>query len=136
MGESAVIEWRKAISSTHLARCGKRSLTHLPERPYRLNCHLGPTTRPWFLWPPRPNVFTATVLPSSSYSFGLYSNVSTWLGPPYMKRKMTLLALAGRGGAFGARGLANLLTPSAATASVAKNPSRDKSPVKATPVNP
>src|SRR5437588_4922026 len=106
IGESAVIECRKAMSSTHVARWGKRSLTHLPHCPYCLNFHLGPTTRPWFLCPPRPKVLTETVLPSSSYSFGLYSNVSTWLGPPYMKRKMTLLAFAGNGGALGASGLA------------------------------
>src|SRR5262245_66696287 len=65
IGDSAYIEWRKAMSSTQVARCGKRSLTHLPQRPYCLNCHFGPTTRPWFLWPPRPNVLTLIVLPSS-----------------------------------------------------------------------
>ena len=51
IGESAVIECRKAMSSTQVARCGNRSLTHLPHWPYCLNFHFGPTTRPWFFVP-------------------------------------------------------------------------------------
>ena len=39
--------------------------THLPHSPYWWNFHLGPTIRPWFFLPPRPNVLTAIVLPSS-----------------------------------------------------------------------
>ena len=68
IGESAVIECRKAMSSTFFARCGKRSLTHLPDWPYCRNFHFGPTTRPS---PPRPNVLTGMVLPSSAYRPGL-----------------------------------------------------------------
>ena len=41
-----------------LARCGNRSLTHLPHWPYCLNFHRGSTMRPWFLCPPRPKVLT------------------------------------------------------------------------------
>ena len=37
--------------------------------------------------------------------------MSTWLGPPYMNRKMTLLALAGSGGALGASGFTNGVAP-------------------------
>ena len=65
IGDSAYIEWMKAMSSTQVARCGNRSETHLPHWPYWWNFHLGPTTRPSFFLPPRPNVLTAIVLPSS-----------------------------------------------------------------------
>src|SRR5262245_48782546 len=41
----------------------------------------------------------------SSASFGLGSNVSRWLGPPSMNRKMHAFALAGKCGFFGASGL-------------------------------
>ncbi len=44
----------------------------------------------------------------------LVSNVSTWLGPPYMNRKITLFARAGSAGFLGAIGLTNRETPSAA----------------------
>ena len=53
------------MSSTQVARCGNRSQTHLPHWPYCWNFHFGPTTRPSFFLPPRPNVLTAIVLPSS-----------------------------------------------------------------------
>src|SRR5205807_963125 len=33
------IEWMKAMSSTQLARCGSRSLTHLPHLPCCRHCH-------------------------------------------------------------------------------------------------
>src|SRR5438552_11824248 len=46
-----------------------------------------------------------------------------WLGPPYMYRKMTLLALAGKCGFLGASGLTNFVCPSAATAWRAKKSS-------------
>src|SRR5437762_9287085 len=65
IGDSAYIEWRKAMSSTQVPRCGNRSETHLPHWPYCLNDHFGPTTRPSFLCPPRPCVFTSMVLPAS-----------------------------------------------------------------------
>src|SRR5206468_2921689 len=48
--------------------------------------------------------------PSSRWSSGLGSNVSMWLGPPCMKRKITLLAGADKGGRFGARGFGLLET--------------------------
>src|SRR6516165_4068856 len=53
-----------------------------------------------------------------------------------MNRKITLLALAGRGDFFGASGLPNFVTPSAATACLAKKLSSDKRPVRASPVKP
>src|SRR5687768_11162035 len=46
-------------------------------------------------------------LPASSARSGLGSKRSMWEGPPSMKRKMTLFALGGWIGFFGARGLAN-----------------------------
>src|SRR5688572_5841953 len=105
IGESAVNEWRKAMSSTHEPTWGNSSLTILPHWPYGLNFHLGPTTRPSFLCPPRPKVFTWMLLPSRSYSLGLWSKVSTCDGPPYMNRKMTLLAFGANWEARGASGL-------------------------------
>ena len=71
IGESAVIECRKAMSSTCLARLGNRSLTHLPHWPYCLNFQRGSTIRPWFLWPPRPKVLTAMVWLSRPFMVGL-----------------------------------------------------------------
>src|SRR5262245_24152406 len=65
IGDSAYIECRNAMSSTQPPTCGKRSDTSLPHSPYGLNAHFGPTTRPWFLCPPRPKVFTVIDLPSS-----------------------------------------------------------------------
>ena len=65
IGESAVIEWTNAMSSTQVARLGNNSLTHLPDWPYCLNFHFGPTTRPSFFLPPRPKVLTGIVWPSS-----------------------------------------------------------------------
>src|SRR5439155_22744990 len=47
--------------------------------------------------------------PSSSLSNGLGSNVSMWLGPPAMNRKMTDSAFAALGGNFAASGF--LLAP-------------------------
>src|SRR5271154_2183639 len=53
-----------------------------------------------------------------------------------MKRKITLLALAGNGGALGASGLLNGVTPSAAIACRAMKPSPPNSPASATDPNP
>src|ERR1700694_1411663 len=53
-----------------------------------------------------------------------------------MNRKITLLALGGKCGFFGARGLASLGPALAAAAGPAKKPSRDSRPVMARPVKP
>src|SRR5436190_21911326 len=53
-----------------------------------------------------------------------------------MNRKITLLAWAGRGGAFGAIGLTHGVTPSAATHCRARNPSEPSSAVRATDPKP
>ena len=65
IGDSAYIEWMNAMSSTQVARCGKSVETCLAAlRRTDGSFHLGPTIRPWFFLPPRPNVLTAIVLPS------------------------------------------------------------------------
>ena len=46
-------------------------------------------------------------------SIGFGSKRSTWLGPPYMKRKMTDFAFGAKCGAFGASGFVALKSPSA-----------------------
>src|SRR5215218_6423431 len=56
-----------------------------------------------------------------------------WLGPPYMNKKMTLLAFAGRPGGFAASGLAKV---DAADARDVKNPSVERSDVSAAAPNP
>src|SRR5262245_29318495 len=135
IGDSAYIEWMNAMSSTHEPTLGKMSDTHLPHWPYCLKPNFGPTTRPSFLCPPRPNVFTWIVLPSSLASSGLRSKVSTCDGPPYMNRKMTALALAGNIGFLGAIGLTNLVAslgasagPPASAGSLWNNPARPSAP--------
>src|SRR5262245_7862411 len=65
IGDSAYMLCTNAMSSTHDPMFGNRSLTILPHLPYGSNFHFGPTTRPSLLWPPRPNVLTGIVLPSS-----------------------------------------------------------------------
>ena len=75
--------------------CGSQSLTHRPPSPccahFRLLAMSGGFFSP---------IAVITGLndagsgwPASLSSSGLGSNVSMWLGPPSMKRKMTLLAL-------------------------------------------
>src|SRR4051812_21014602 len=51
-----------------------------------------------------------------------------WLGPPYINRKMTLLAVAGIRGAFGASGFGNCV---AARAAPVKKPSAESKDVSA-----
>src|SRR5947209_12386176 len=58
-----------------------------------------------------------------------------WLGPPYMYRKMTDFAFAAWCGFFGASGLTNLETPSAAQAWEAKKSSPSIA-ARATDANP
>jgi hypothetical protein len=51
--------------------------------------------------------------PSWVLSAGFGSNVSTWLGPPFMNRKMTRFAFAGKCAPAAARGASNPARPSA-----------------------
>src|SRR3954454_4009299 len=75
------IDLMKHRSSTTVLRCGNSSDTVAPLCPYRLNAH-GEASR----LPVSPDTTrglgNGSGLPSSSVSFGLWSNVSTWLGPP------------------------------------------------------
>ena len=59
-----------------------------------------------------------------------------WLGPPYINRNITLLALAGSGESLGASGFAHGVSPSAATAWLPMKPSPPSIPVNASDVNP
>ena len=87
-----------ARSSTHVAICGSQSDTQMPLCP--CCCHLRLEAKSG----ERPSpigVITGLKLagsgwPARRFSSGLGSNVSIWLGPPSMKRKITLRAVAGR----------------------------------------
>src|SRR4051794_4542721 len=59
-----------------------------------------------------------------------------WLGPPYMNRKITLFAFAGKCPGFGASGLADLAADSAAPAVRPKNRSRESISTSPRPVKP
>src|SRR5262249_4680744 len=112
---SAQQERTTAKSSTHPARCGSQSLTSIPDSPYFLNVLLLARS----VLPPVPiGVITVPKLagsfwPCSRVNSGLGSNVSRWLGPPSMNRKITAFALAFKGGSLGTSGLAVGFTASA-----------------------
>ena len=59
-----------------------------------------------------------------------------WLGPPYMNRKITLLALGAKCGGLGDSGFLNAVTPSAAVACELKNPSLESASIRPSPVKP
>ena len=61
--------------------------------------------------------------PLSALSRGLWSNISSWLGPPAMKRKITDLALGRWWGRFGASGSVPGPGPSASSEASATLPS-------------
>src|SRR5436190_13508329 len=95
-----------AMSSMHWAVCGKRSETSMPLWPYLLNLRLEPSSRAlgrtnWYFASPNSSGFFS---PLSWLSSGLGSNVSMWLGPPAMNRKMTDLAFASLGDDLAASG--------------------------------
>src|SRR5699024_4968004 len=100
------------------------SLTSMPLRPYFLNEKGEPISAPAFLRP----VLTESG-GRSPWCFeraGLGSNVSTCDGPPFMNRKMTLLALGAKWGGFGASGL--VAERSARADSPARAPARPSVP--------
>src|SRR5262245_7897912 len=74
-------------------------------------------------------VFPVYGLPSYLSSSGFGSKVSTWDGAPFMNRKTTCLALAGKWDSFGESGPA--FSPARA-----KNPSRVSKSMRASPANP
>ena len=76
-------------------------------------------------------------LPLCLVSSGLGSNVSTWLTPPYMKRTMHALALAGKCGALGASGESSGRAPPPTRRPIAaKNPSPASRVASAVPTKP
>src|SRR3954451_6986140 len=74
-------------------------------------------------------------LPAYFASSGFSSNVSTWLGPPFIIRKMTLLTFDGKWDGRGLSGLADRVGL-AARAWREKKPSPSRSDVSASPANP
>ncbi len=85
-----------AMSSTHCAVCGSQSETHRPLLPWRWKVRFDASSGA----PYSPiAVMTSPKLAGSGFparrvSSGLGSKRSIALGPPSMKRKMTLLAVA------------------------------------------
>ncbi len=86
-----------ARSSAQRAMCGSQSETQIPARPWRAQVRrearrgapyspIAVTTRP---------KLGGSGCPARRLSSGLGSKRSMWLGPPSMKRKMTLRARAG-----------------------------------------
>ena len=83
--------------SACLERCGYFSEIHIPDWPYCWKEYgegkaVGLVSLVKKLSSLR---YAGIVLPAHSLSAGFGSKVSTWLGPPYMKRKMTESTLAG-----------------------------------------
>src|SRR2546430_8563585 len=89
-----------AISSTRVARFGNRLDIQRPDCPCCLNCQYGGMTRfgadEKVAISPVVRSALGICFPAYFTSAGLYSNVSIWLTPPSMNRKMQLLALQGR----------------------------------------
>src|SRR5258705_10358293 len=93
----------------HSPILGNKSLTSMPLWPYFLNLNgdgnAAPVLRSVLMYSPGKG------LPAYLSRDGLGSKLSTWEGPPLRKKCTTRLALAGKGGSFGASGL-TLLAPS------------------------
>src|SRR5688500_4285349 len=102
---SVCIERMTQMSSMQAPTSGYSSLTSMPLAPDLRTEKVEPTSAPTSLVPV---AIDAGGLPPWCYvSIGLGSNVSTCDGPPFMNRKMTRLARAGKWGGFGAIGLAD-----------------------------
>src|SRR3954471_16382370 len=87
-----------ARSSAHPAMFGSQSEIQRPPWPCCFHSRLQPR-----IGEPYSPIAVMTLaklsgigLPASLFTIGLGSNKSIWLGPPSMKRKMTLFALAGK----------------------------------------
>jgi len=85
------IERTTAMSSAQEPTWGNQSETGVPLLPYRVKVRWQGMTGRFIsaLLSPKPT--TSISLPAHLLSLG--SNVSMWLTPPHMNRKMTLLAL-------------------------------------------
>ena len=72
---------------------GNKSLTHRPLSPRWAKFHGLPNQTRFGADCDRfETALSPIAFPSCFFSIGLWSNVSTWLGPPSMKQKMMLLA--------------------------------------------
>src|SRR5882724_2531498 len=118
-----------AISSTRMARFGSRLDIQRPDCPCCLNCQYGGMTRfgadEKVAISPVVRSALGICLPAYFTNAGLYSNVSIWLTPPSMNRKMQLLALhawCGGRGAIGFAGSFDAWADSAASMSTSANP--------------
>src|SRR6266540_1867963 len=140
---SVNIERRTHRSSANFAVCGNRLLISSPLRPCFANskgdCIRWPTAR----------LFEPTLqspeyaVPLNFVRAGFGSNVSTWLGPPFMKRKTQCLAFAGKWGCLGARGPAFVealkrgsVEAPAAEARLEKKPLLESRSINASPAKP
>src|SRR5215471_17033106 len=119
--------WQERItarSSTQVAVWGKRSDTSMPACPYFLNVRLVPIRRAsavtnWYLASPNS---VGRFWPSSLLRAGLGSNVSTWLGPPTMNRKITDFAFGAKCGVLAAKGLTRVFAESSELSAIAPKP--------------
>src|SRR5262249_39070718 len=98
---------RYATSSTRPAKCGIRSLTHMPLLPCCLNFRVlgSKPESPLVNWLGNLPRFSGSGLPRHFSSPGFGSNRSIADGPPTMNMKMTDLALASKCGFLAASGL-------------------------------
>ncbi len=121
MNTLVAIERTMAMSSAMPAMCGKHSDTQAPHLPCWLNLRRTPSNfgrslaKKLLMKAKRfPLTNSSGIgLPFSSWSFGLGSNSSSWLGPPAMNRKITFLA---RPGKWPLRGVSGLTSGSLASA--------------------
>ena len=106
---SVCIERINAMSSDTEPMCGSRSLSSMPHWPCGLNLRLVPiSTADSFLMKANRTLAVISLgsgLPLSSFSLGLGSKRSTWLGAPAMKMKIQRLALGAKCGPMFASGL-------------------------------
>src|SRR5208283_1097697 len=103
LGTSAYIERMTQMSSMFLAVLANNSLTSMPLLPYFWNLKGEGNALPVRRSVARFGM--GSDLPTYLASMGLGSNVSIWLGPPFMNRWMTRFALPGNIGRLGAMGL-------------------------------
>src|SRR4051794_17015034 len=91
-GMFVCIERITQMSSMHFPTSGYIALTSMPDCPHFLNANGDLMNAPVLrsVLYPEP---AGGVLPCCLVSSGLGSNVSTWLGAPFMNRWMTCLAL-------------------------------------------
>ena len=120
------------------ASCGKRSDISTPDWPHFLKTRREPSKVPK-LRALSTGSFSLNGIgwPCRLTSSGLGSNKSTWLGPPYMNKKITFRAFAGKCGGLGASGEGGAAAVfSDAPARPLKKPSCASIAVKAVPTNP